>query len=669
MDHRRMRRKTFTGKVVWHSLVLLVSLTCLFVVDASPAFALNLDEYFTYTYNIELSKTEVHGDEPFSITVTGQATCKKNLPDLINEARIVGRIVAQHQSTGAAVILNPEYILEVKPFPAKEGDTAQDTVNVQLSFPAGSESGTYNIIGQLVEARVRILGLIWYDVTPQLPQTQPMGTVTYVADNGTGGSNEGGGGGGGGDGTADEEDDLSDYVDDDGRFIRDFSTESSNSKVKLSVPENTVGLTAQGEPLSEININQMDEPPLPPESHNVIGLAYEFGPEGATFNPPITISFTYDPSLIPPGVNEENLVIAVWDPSAGEWVELVCTVDPDTNTITAQISHFSILTVMASTRPAVLTVSELTITPDEVFLGQTITISALVTNTGDLEGTFEVSVQINNVVIETKEVTLHGGASETVTFSTSRDTVGTCTVVVDGLFSQFEVKKPVPATFTIKELSINPLQADSREKVTVSVRVTNTGELTDTCELALKIEDEIVDTKWVTLEGGESAIVPLTVSRDSPGIYTVSIGDEVGQFTVKKPAVPPTPKPAQFALSHLTITPAEVQTGEQVTISVVVANTGGLSGSYEITLRIDDKEVTTKQVTLDGGMSRDITFTITRNTAKTYAIRVNDLQGTLIVNSPQPLVNRSYWWLTGTIIASVIIIASAILVVIRRRRT
>ena len=73
-----------------------------------------------------------------------------------------------------------------------------------------------------------------------------------------------------------------------------------------------------------------------------IGLCYETGPEGTTFDQPITITVSYDQSDVPQGVNEKDLVIALWDKNAGQWAELTnCTVDTVNNTISAPTTHFS----------------------------------------------------------------------------------------------------------------------------------------------------------------------------------------------------------------------------------------------------------------------------------------------------------------------------------------
>lgn len=109
----------------------------------------------------------------------------------------------------------------------------------------------------------------------------------------------------------------------------------------ITIPVGTVALDKDGAPLSIVTSDVDVSLPPPPERANIIGLAYNFGPAGATFSPAITLEYTYDPAEIPEGVAEEDLVLAYYDEAAGEWVELPSTVDPLTNTITASVSHFT----------------------------------------------------------------------------------------------------------------------------------------------------------------------------------------------------------------------------------------------------------------------------------------------------------------------------------------
>jgi len=65
-------------------------------------------------------------------------------------------------------------------------------------------------------------------------------------------------------------------------------------------------------------------------------------PQRVTFNPPVTIRFPYDPTLIPSGMTASNLQIAYYDNALGAWITLTTTsVDTTNNFIFAQISHFT----------------------------------------------------------------------------------------------------------------------------------------------------------------------------------------------------------------------------------------------------------------------------------------------------------------------------------------
>jgi len=79
-------------------------------------------------------------------------------------------------------------------------------------------------------------------------------------------------------------------------------------------------------------------------------------------------------------------------------------------------------------------------------MGESITISVVATNTGDPTGIYKVTLKVNNVTVETKEITLAGGDSKQVSFSITKDTAGTYTANVDGLSGSFEVREAaVPA--------------------------------------------------------------------------------------------------------------------------------------------------------------------------------------------------------------------------------
>lgn len=146
--------------------------------------------------------------------------------------------------------------------------------------------------------------------------------------------------------------DVSGSVDVNGVFTEEVTGQSADGLLQLTIPEGTVGLTEEGEPLSQISIILVEYPPPPPEDCNVIGLVYDLGPVGATFDPPITVTFTYDESLIPEGVAEESLVIAMWYAASEQWIPLEgCSIDPETNTISGPVSYFTKFTILACIPP------------------------------------------------------------------------------------------------------------------------------------------------------------------------------------------------------------------------------------------------------------------------------------------------------------------------------
>jgi hypothetical protein len=99
---------------------------------------------------------------------------------------------------------------------------------------------------------------------------------------------------------------------------------------------------------------------------------------------------------------------------------------------------------MAHVSPASFKVSDLSIIPSEVYSSQAVTISALVSNRGDLTGNFEAILKINNVIFQTQTFMMNGGDSRTVRFTVDSDTTGEYIVDVNGLSGSFIVKAPEP---------------------------------------------------------------------------------------------------------------------------------------------------------------------------------------------------------------------------------
>lgn len=245
-----------------------------------------------------------------------------------------------------------------------------------------------------------------------------------------------------------------------GEFTETITLKSADNDLSLVIPEGTVGQTAAGDRLAKVSITKVIGPPAPPEDNNFIGLTYDLEPDGATFDPPITITFTYNPNWIPSGLGPENLNLRYYDEDTKTWVPLDpkdITIDPNTNTISAQISHFTHYSVMVHTAPAEFTVSDLAISPAEFEVAEKSTISVAVTNIGDVSGTTKVTLKLNGVDVTSKLVTLAGHESQIVSFITVQGKSGSYKVDIDGLSGTFTVKpatvKPVVITSTVPSVT------------------------------------------------------------------------------------------------------------------------------------------------------------------------------------------------------------------------
>ncbi len=229
-----------------------------------------------------------------------------------------------------------------------------------------------------------------------------------------------------------------------GIFEEPVTAFSDDELCTLTIDEGTVGLTEDLEPLDEITILREDEPPAPPEDADIV-LAYDLGPDGATFEPAITLTFSYDPADIPEG--KDVLVVAYYDETAEAWVYLEGVVDPVTKTITVSISHFTTFAIIARAPPpppvpAAFSVTNLSVKPLEVEPKEVVTISLSVANTGGTAGSYSVVLMINGVKEAERSIFIAAGKSQDVSFSVAKEEVGSYSVAVDGLSASFTVVAP-----------------------------------------------------------------------------------------------------------------------------------------------------------------------------------------------------------------------------------
>jgi PKD repeat protein len=222
---------------------------------------------------------------------------------------------------------------------------------------------------------------------------------------------------------------------------------------------------------------------------------------------------------------------------------------------------------------------------------------------------------------------------------------------------------PKPAEFILSDLAIAPAEIKPGEEVTISLKVTNVGDLEGSTTVELYINDVKEQSKPVTLAGGSSTTVSFSVTKTTAGSYTVKVGDLTGSFTVKEalPPPPPPPKPAEFEVSDLVVSPGEVVEGESVTVTVKVTNVGEEEGTHTVDLKVDGLVVDSETVTLAGGASATVSFELTRGVGS-YIVEVDSLTGRFEVKAPPPPPppTVSIWLSPGYIAGILIIFAAAV---------
>ena len=120
--------------------------------------------------------------------------------------------------------------------------------------------------------------------------------------------------------------------------------------------------------------------------------------------------------------------------------------------------------------------------------------------------------------------------------------------------------------------------------------------------------------------------VTFEVARAEEGDYAVEIEATGaidikvlrGNFTVgiaRLVAVPGT----------LNVEPSEVDSGKPVTVSIDITNEGGVAGERTVSLFVDDVLVEAREITVNAGDTRTVSFTVVQEDSGTHTVRAEEL--------------------------------------------
>ncbi|MEF8814606.1 MAG: S8 family serine peptidase [Halovenus sp.] len=248
---------------------------------------------------------------------------------------------------------------------------------------------------------------------------------------------------------------------------------------------------------------------------------------------------------------------------------------------------------------AAFTIS-LTETNSPVIEGDTLTVDATIENTGAEADTQSITLGVDGERDSTT-VTLAGGESQTVTleWATVAGDNGsyTATVASDDDTDTIDVTVREPGLFVVTISETNsPVVSD--DTLVVNATVESTVEGTDTQRIRLTTNGTERDATNLTLDRGETSTVSLAwnTTGDDVGSYAATVASETDDdeqaVTVEKPG--------DFGVT-IGSTSAPVTEGEQLSVDVVVENTGNGTATQTVTLTANDTQQSATDVTLAPG--------------------------------------------------------------------
>ncbi|WP_424016637.1 CARDB domain-containing protein [Halorientalis pallida] len=316
---------------------------------------------------------------------------------------------------------------------------------------------------------------------------------------------------------------------------------------------------------------------------------------------------------------ESTSVSLSWQTQDGDAGDYTASV----NTAT-QVAQTSVTVDPApSADPANFQVSNLQ-APSDATVGDTITVSADVQNTGDQQGTQTVAFGVDTnddgalETLASQDETLASGASTTVTFdvNTSALSAGTYTHGVstanDTATAEITLTAPPveqPPNFQVQNLDTNSPVTEG-ETLTVDATVANTGDQQGTQTVTLSVLGTS-DDQQVTLAGGASQIVTLSVPTETgdagSGTATVTTENDTISTSVQVNAPD---APANFQVSGVNSN-SPVNETETLDVTATVQNTGQQQGTQTVTLDVAGAQRDSQTVQLAAGTSQDVTLSWT----------------------------------------------------------
>lgn len=193
----------------------------------------------------------------------------------------------------------------------------------------------------------------------------------------------------------------------------------------------------------------------------------------------------------------------------------------------------------------------------------------------------------------------------------------------------------------------HPDTIEHDEEVHVDTKVENTGGETGEATIVLRVSDDVVDVKDVSVEGGATVTTSFTISgsdyADGSHALTASIDEDTYESTIEITE----PDPAFLAITGLEA-PRTVDHDESIGVTVSVSNTGDLAADQDLVITAaDGTALASESVSVEPGSGQDVAATVpageffSGDHTLTAATSDDDQSVSITVTNPNPYDKQS----------------------------
>ncbi|WP_252699790.1 right-handed parallel beta-helix repeat-containing protein [Natronosalvus vescus] len=419
-------------------------------------------------------------------------------------------------------------------------------------------------------------------------------------------------------------------LDSDFAEIHDTSSDVQGTNVTLGLDAPTeVTFSFEG---AGIDLGEADSPPANQDADS-IEQYLRVEPDEWADEPYLDLSFHYTDDDVS-SVEEDSL--DVWHyASWASWTTTPdSTVEPDQNTVSVSLSEFP--DDLDDTRPvfgafagasAELQVTSASINKSEIEVDEPVAVTAEVENTGDATGTHTAELEIDGNVEATETVSIDAGDTEEITFTHTFDDAGEFDVRVDDVDAGTVTVEEAELDFGGLRVTVTDATGDPIEGAgvwVVPLSEPTEGEPDGTTNETGVYEEDSPASTWdvvVDADGYETERIE-NVEVVAEEWTTVDV--ELHQVEAPQPVV---------TVIDATLSEADVDEGEAVTITATLENTGDATGTHTAELEIDGTVEDDETVEVEAGETEEIAFTHTFDDAGEFDVRVDSVEaGTVTVS-------------------------------------